>query len=594
MHDTNNSAEAVRTPVGVWTGEVHRDGETDHWTLSFATDGTVALRTPVSVGTGVWSTGEPDRFSYEFTETFTAASGQSGHVRIRVEARLEGARYHGSADAEVYGADGALVHTTSAEFTGDRVRDEPAAWHDVVSLATPVRGRTLYPGDEGFEETISGWLLTVEHRPAAVVIAHDGDDVASAVRFAARTGRPVAVQSTGHGKSVPSDGAVFIVTRELRELSVDPDSRTARIGAGLQWDTVVEAAAEHGLGPLNGSSELVGVMGYLTGGGLPLTCRTYGFAADYVRSLDLVTADGRLRTVSPTQEPDLFWAVRGGKSNFGVVVAAEIELLPLRTVYAGELYYPGEDPEHAAHVVSSYLAWLKEQPDEMSATMALLRFPDAPQLPDEFRGRSHVQFRLVHTGDVAEGARLIEPLRALGPEKDTCGALPYSKITEIYHDPKFPVMAHLRSALLRELDDEAVKELVSFIDPAVPGDGPFPNIELRYLGGALDRAPRHPHAASTQGAAFHLWTRLPAPAEQADAARKTIDEVLERLRHWDTGAMLPGFLFDYDSAPERVRLAYTEANYRRLAELKAEYDPNDLFRVNHHIPPSRGGEPTRS
>jgi FAD/FMN-containing dehydrogenase len=459
---------------------------------------------------------------------------------------------------------------------------------DLASLRELVRGRTLYPGDEGFAEACSGWLLTVEHRPAVVVIAAGADDVAAAVRFAAEVGLPVAVQSTGHGKSVPADGAVFINTGELRELSVDAWACTARIGAGLRWGEVLAAAAGHGLAPLCGSSPQVGVMGYLTGGGLPLACRMYGFAADHVRSLDVVTADGRLRTVSPDREPDLFWAARGGKSNFGVVVAAEIELLPLRTIYGGELWYPGEDPEHAAHVLGSYLTWAQEQPDEMSSSVTLMRLPDAPQLPDEFRGRSFLQIRVVHTGSEERGARLVEPLRALGPEKDTCADLPYTHITEIYQDPKNPVSVHLRSALLHELDEQAVRELVSFIDPSNRG-GPFPGIELRHLGGALNRPPGRPHAVSTQGAAFHLWLRMPAPAERAEAARTAADEMLERLRPWDTGAMLPGFLSDHDSAPERVRHAYAEASYQRLITLKATYDPNQLFRINHNIPPSGHG-----
>ncbi|MEV7678921.1 FAD-binding oxidoreductase [Streptomyces sp. NPDC088341] len=590
MLETNSAADAVRTPVGVWTGRAHHGAGADPaFTISFAPDGTVALRTPASVGTGVWSAGEPGRFSYELTEIFTPAAGRTDRVRIQVEAHLDGG-YRGTGTAETYTSDGVPVDiTASAEFTGDRLADGPAAWHDVISLGARIRGRTLYPGDEGYEEAGSGWLLTVRHRPAVVVVAADADDVAAAVRFAAEAGRPVAVQSTGHGKSVPSDGAVFIATRELRELSVDPGESTARIGAGLRWGAVVAAAAEHGLAPLCGSSAQVGVMGYLTGGGLPLACRTYGFAADYVRSLDVVTADGLLRTVSPDQEPDLFWAVRGGKSNFGVVVAAEIELLPLRTVYGGELSYAGEDSRHAAKVFGAYLAWLKEQPDEMSSSVSLLRFPDLPQMPDDVRGRSLVQFRVVYTGDEEQGARLLEPLRALGPEKDTCRAMPYPEIDEIYPDPKNPVMAHMRGALLHELDDEAVKELVSFIDPSAPG-GPFPGLEIRHLGGALDRSPGRPHAASTQGAAFSVWTRMPAPPERADAVREISDGVLERLRKWDTGAVLPGFLFDHDSTPERVRRAYTEADYRRLAQLKAEYDPNRLFRINHTILPAGDGE----
>jgi FAD/FMN-containing dehydrogenase len=585
MPDATFAADPARTPVGVWTGAVHRDDDTTRCTLSIAPDGTLALRTPVSVGTGTWRATRAGRYSCEVTEIFTPAATRPGRVRVHAEARFAGTVLRATGTAEAYTADdGPARTTTPAEFTGERLSDGPAPWHDTVSVGAPVRGRTLHPGDDGFEEAASGWLLTVEHHPAAVVVAADAGDVAAAVRFAARTGRPVAVQSTGHGASVPADGAVFIATGQLRELSVDPAAATARIGAGLRWGEVVAAAAEHGLAPLCGSSGQVGVMGYLTGGGLPLTCRTYGFAADHVRSLDLVTADGRLRTVSPEREPDLFWAVRGGKSNFGVVVAAEIELLPLRTVYGGELYFAGEDPRHAAHVLGTYLAWLEEQPDGMSSSVSLVRFPDAPQLPDEVRGRSLVQFGVVHAGDAEEGARLLEPLRALGPHKDTCRPLPYREITGVHHDPVDPVMVHLRSALLHELDDEAVRELVSFIDPARPG-GPYPGIQIRHLGGALDRAPRRPHAASTQGAAFHLWLRMPAPREHADAARRAADEVLERLRPWDTGAMLPGFLFDHDTAPEQVGRAYTAADHRRLARLKAAYDPHRLFRVNHTIEP---------
>ncbi|NUR71968.1 MAG: FAD-binding oxidoreductase [Hamadaea sp.] len=452
-------------------------------------------------------------------------------------------------------------------------------------LDNDIRGRVLYPGDEGFADAVSGFLLTVTHRPAVVVLPADAGDVATAVRFAVDTGRPVAVQSTGHGKSVPADDAVLIATAGLRELTIDPGARTARIGAGLRWGEVAAAAAEHGLAPLMGSSPQVGVMGYLTGGGLPLTGRTFGFAADYVRSLDVVTADGVLRTVSPTEEPDLFWAARGGKSNFGCVVAAEIDLVPLRTVYGGELTFAGEDPAYAARVLGSYVEWTRRQPEEMSSSVTLLRFPDAPQLPAEFRGRSLIQVRVIYAGEQERGAELLTPLRELGPEKDTTAEVPYEEITEIYQDPKNPVLAHLRSALLRDLDDDAVRELVALIDPSSSG-GPFPGVEIRHLGGALDRAPRRAHAVSTQGAAFHLWSRMPAPPDRADAVRQVSDEVLARLAPWDTGAKLPGFLFDHDSAPELVRRAYTAENYRRLAELKAKYDPDQLFRINHNIPPA--------
>ncbi|GAA4227690.1 FAD-binding oxidoreductase [Actinomadura meridiana] len=590
MLEANSATEPVQTPVGVWTGSVTHDNQTDPYVISFAPDGTIALRTPVTVGVGTWAAGEPGRFTYELTETFTPVSGHAGEVRAHVDAHLKNNTTHtGTGSAKIYTPDGTLVHTTTAESAGERIADEPAPWHDLVSLGTPMRGRTLHRGDEGFEEAGSGWLLTVEHRPAAIVVAADADDVSAAVRFAAARKLPIAVESTGHGRSVPADGAVFIATEELRELSVDPQARTARIGAGLRWDEVISAAADHGLAPLCGSSEQVGVMGYLTGGGLPLTCRTHGFAADHVRSLDVVTADGSVRTVSPTQEHDLFWAVRGGGSNFGVVTSAEIDLVPLSSVYAGELCYAGEDPAQAALVVRSYLVWAKEQPDEMSSSVTLVRLPDVPEQPDEVRGRSLVQVHIVYTGDETHGARLVEPLRALAPETDTVAATPYRQITELHHDPKHPVRVHFRSALLDEPSDVAVKALVSFIDPASAPEGLFPGIELRHLGGALSRPPARPHAVDARDAAFLLWVRVPLPDGETAPARGLADDVLDRLRPWDTGALLPGFLFDHDSDPERVRRAYSESDHRRLTELKAEYDPHNLFRVNHNIRPVGDG-----
>ncbi|MGW8761793.1 FAD-binding oxidoreductase [Streptomyces sp. NPDC055815] len=585
MPDANVPAGPARTPVGVWAGSVRHDDQTDPYVISFAPDGTIALRTSGTVGTGTWAAGEAGRFSYELTETFTPASGRAGRIEATVEAHLDGDAHRGTGTARISTPDGVPVHTTTAEFAGERVAREPAGWHGLVTLGTPVRGRVLFPGDEGFEEVVdSGWLLTVEHRPAAVVIAADAEDVAAAVRFAAAAGRPVAVESTGHGRSVPADGAVFVSTRELRGLSVDPRAATARIGAGLTWGEVLDATAGHGLAPLSGSSADVGAVGFLTGGGLPLACRTYGFAADRVRSLELVTADGRVRAVSPAQDPDLFWAVRGGRSNFGVVTAAEIDLVPLRDVYAGELYYPGEDPAHAAHVVRSYLAWAKDQPDEMSSSLTLVRFLDLPKVPEEYRGRSFVLVHVLCTAGEGLGERLVAPLRALAPERDNCATMPYARVTELHHDPKQPVRVHFRSALLDELDDTAAETLVSFIDPALPG-GPYPNIELRHLGGALSRPPRRAHAVGSRTAAFHLWTRIPAPAETADEARRLSDEVLARLRPWDTGELLPGFLFDHDAGPERVRRAYAEPDHRRLTGLKARYDPQNLFRINHNIPP---------
>ena len=453
--------------------------------------------------------------------------------------------------------------------------------HGMV-LRTATRGRTIFPGDEDYDAERTGWNLTVDHHPAAIVLAEEAGDVAEAVRFAAEADLPVAVQSTGHGASVPADGAVYINTRKLTGLSVAPEHKTARIEAGLRWGQVLQATGEHGLAALSGSSDHVGVMGYLTGGGLPVVARTFGFAANTVRSMDVVTADGRLRTVSPQSEPDLFWAIRGGKSNFGIVVAAELDLLALPGIYGGSLSFGGANAER---VLRGYLAWTRDQPEEMTSSIILVRFPDIPQMADAVRGRSFANIRIAYAGDSAAGSELVAPLRALHPEKDEVGELPYHRIGEIYHDPFRPTPAYCRTGLLRELDDSAVDQLIDVVGPG--RNVPFGGVELRHLGGALHRPMRRDAAVDTRGAAFHLFTSMPAPlaTNEVDQVNATQAELLRALAPWHTGMLLPGFMFTLDTEPGDIRRAYSDAAFQRLVAVKSAYDPQNLFRVNHNIPP---------
>ena len=450
----------------------------------------------------------------------------------------------------------------------------------LAELRSTHQGQIRQAGDEGYDEVRAGWNLTVEHHPEVVAVPENAEDVAASVRFAAAEGMPIAVHRTGHGSGAPAEGGLLINTRALRELSIDPNARTARIGAGLTWADVVPAAAEHELAPLCGSSDHVGVMGYLTGGGLPVLGRTFGFAVNHVRELDLVTADGTLRTLSPTADPELFWAVRGGKGNFGVVTAATIDLVPQARLHGGSLTFAGADAER---VLRTYFAWVTEQPDEMSSSAILVRYPDFPQVPEAIRGKFSLNIRIAFTGSEEDGARLTEPLRALGPEEDTVGEMPYTRIAEIYQDPTHATPANVRTALLSEFDDEAIAAYLAAVGPGVKL--PFGGVELRHLGGALSRPPMAPSAVGRVSAQFHLFMSNPAPADKAAPVRAEQQRVLDALKRWDTGALLPGFLFGQDADPAVVRRAYTEADYEQLTVLKAKHDPLNLFRHNHNIPP---------
>ncbi len=214
---------------------------------------------------------------------------------------------------------------------------------DAAPLVATVAGSVLLPGDAGYDDERAVWNLNHELRPAVIVVPESAADVQAAVTFAARQHRPVLVKTTGHQIVGQADGAVVIATHRMNDITIDTIERSARVGAGVLWSDVIAKTTKAGLAPLNGSNPSVGVSGYTLGGGLsPTLSRSHGYAADHVRSLDVVTADGELRHVDAESEPDLFWALRGGKGNFAVVTALEFDLFPVSRLYGGAIYFPGE------------------------------------------------------------------------------------------------------------------------------------------------------------------------------------------------------------------------------------------------------------
>ncbi|MCX5211050.1 FAD-binding oxidoreductase [Kitasatospora sp. NBC_00240] len=452
-------------------------------------------------------------------------------------------------------------------------------------LARAVRGAVLSPGDEGFTTECAGFNLVAAHRPALVVVAEGAADVRAAVRFAARHDLPVTVRSTGHGISAPADGGLLISVRRMDGVAVDPIARLARVEAGTPWHKVIRSAAAHGLAPLNGSSHLVGAVGYTLGGGLGLLARKYGYAADHVTRLEVVGADGDLRVVTRDQNASLFWALRGGKGNFGVVTAMEFELVPVTRLYGGGLFYDGED---SGDVLHTWRAWTRDLPEEMTSSVALLRLPDLPVVPALLRGRLVAHVRIAFQGSAAEGEQLIRPLRTVAPPVlDTVGDMPYTAVQEIHRDPTHPLPYHERSIVLRELDHQAVTRLLALAGPG-SGCGEL-MVELRHLGGALGRPPAVPNAVGNRDGAFTLSTLTPAVPADPAAAEVADSEVLDGLAPWGTGGRYLNFLGGpATTGADQVRACYDTETYRRLADLKAVYDPRNLFRFNHNIVPGEG------
>ncbi len=457
------------------------------------------------------------------------------------------------------------------------------SWPDAVAgLAAAVEGAVALPGERGYEVAADLFNTVTTQRPAVVVGARSAADVAAAVRFAAARSLPVAVQSTGHGLAAPADDAVLVSTRELRGVRVDAAAGTARVEAGVRSGELVAAAAAAGLAPLNGASPVVGTVGYTLGGGLGPLGRRYGYAADHVRELEVVTAAGEIVTAGPERHPDLFWASRGGKGNFGVVTALVTDLVPVTRLYGGGIFFPGEA---AADLLAAYREWTSSVPDEMGSSVALLRLPPFEQIPEPLRGKFVVHLRIAYTGSAADGERLVRPLREVAPALvDDVGEMPYTDVARIHQDPTDPAPVADRSGLLRTLEPETIEVLLDRVGPAA--DAPVTVVELRHLGGALAGPPARPSAVGHRDAAFSLFTAGMAVPDAAAAVRACQADLLAALAPWRVGGPFVCFLGRDDTDPREVAAAYEPADHRRLREIKAAYDPANLFRVNHNIPPA--------
>ncbi|MFD0683859.1 FAD-binding oxidoreductase [Actinomadura fibrosa] len=448
------------------------------------------------------------------------------------------------------------------------------------ALGAKVEGPVFEPGDEGYDEERTGFQTADPHRPSVIVGAIGAEDVRAAVEYAAGHGLPVAVQNTGHGLPLAADGGLLISTRRMAGLRVDAAARSARIEAGVRWAQVVPEAASHGLAPLSGSSPGVGAVSYTLGGGVGLMSRRYGYAADHVRSIDVVTADARLRHVTPDGDPDLFWALLGGRANFGVVTSLEIGLLPVTRLYGGGLYF---DADLVPAALEAWRTWTTTVPDTMTSSIALMPVPDVPAFPEPLRGRHVAHVRIAHLGDAAEGERLIAPLRAVGPRLiDTVADMPYTESATIHNEPPIPMAYRATNVTLDELDTDTVTGLLDLAGPGAPDRA---IVEIRQLGGAMAEAPAVPSAVRRRpGHLVGLLSKL-GPDVQDEPVRALHDRFGDLLAERETGRIL-NFLFGADATPERVRASYDPAAYRRLAELKAVHDPSGLFRLNHTIPPA--------
>ena len=436
-------------------------------------------------------------------------------------------------------------------------------------LARQVAG-AVYDGAEpaGVAEA-AGFNTAVTHRPAVVVAARAAADVASAVRFAHDEGLAVAVQATGHGAAAVGDDTLLVSTQGMQGVQVDPVARVARVQAGVRWRAVIDAAVPHGLAPLSGSSSGVGVVGYTLGGGMGHLARRNGFAADHVRSVELVTAGGETRTVTAESDPELFWAVRGGQSRFGIVTGLEFGLVPVPAFFGGAMLYTGSAVEDVLH---AWAAWAPTMPEEVTTSVALLRLPTIEAVPPPLRGVVSLAVRFGFTGSPDQGEALLAPLhRVAVPVLDSVGPMSYAAVDSIHMDPPEPLPAVTRGGLLHSMPTELVDTLLTVAGPSV--DVPLVAAELRLMGGALGRPAPVPNAVAGRDGAFSLSVVAPAPPPLVETAHLVTSGVVGALAPWATGTSLVTFAGHGDDPAS----AWTPGVLERLRRVKQSVDPHDVF-----------------
>jgi hypothetical protein len=445
-------------------------------------------------------------------------------------------------------------------------------------LAVDLDGVLVRPGDPGWDDARRAWHLDVDQHPAAVAQVRSARDVVAVVDAARSAGLRVAAQSTGHNCAPLGDltGTVLVRTGAMRGVLVDPVRRVARVEAGAWWFDVTQAAAEHGLAALAGSSRDVGVAGYALGGGISWLARSHGLATNSVVALEVVTADGRHRRVDAEHDPDLFWAMRGGGGSFAVVTALEIRLFALTHVYAGVLFFP---VERGAEVLQAWRAWLPGVPETVTSVGRILKFPPLPDLPPHLSGRSYVVVEACCQLPAEDADAVLAPLRALGPELDTFRPTPMTELSLLHMDPDGPVPGAGDGMLLRGVDAGLVEAFVGVAEATGPA---LLSLELRHLGGALGRPAPGGGALDRIDADLALFAVgiTPTP-EVAVLVSRAIDAVQAAMAPWSTGGCYLNFA-ERDRTGDEL---FGPATHARLRAVKRAYDPTDLVRSNHPVAP---------
>jgi hypothetical protein len=450
------------------------------------------------------------------------------------------------------------------------------------SFKSGFEGVALMPGDVGYEQTRALWNGWFDKRPALIARCRTTDDVVAAVGFARESGLPLAIRSGGHslaGLSSCDDGIMLDLSL-MREVVVDAEARTARVQAGATWADFDAATQAHGLASTGGLISHTGVAGLTLGGGIGWLMRKFGLAADNLIGADLVTASGEIVRAGSSEDPELLWGLRGGGGNFGVVTSFEFRLHPLGPVVGGLMGFP---LDRGREVLRRYRTWAAEAPDEFTTIAAVITAPPAPFIPPDLVGQKVVGLAGCWCGEAEAGQAALGPLREIGPTFDVFGPMPYPTLQGMLDEgAPHGIRSYTRSGYLADLSDGAID--VALEHGATMGS-PFSQLHLHHMGGAVARVGEDDTAFGNRrpAYAYNVNTMWMDPSE--DAMQETSNrEFSSALAPFSTGGVYVNFLGNEGEA--RIRAAYGDAKFQRLAELKRRFDPDNLFRLNQNIPPA--------
>ena len=453
-----------------------------------------------------------------------------------------------------------------------------AAPADLTALASALRGTVLRPGHAAYEEDRQVWNAAKQGAPMGIVRVADAGDIATTIGFACRNGIEIAVRSGGHSLAGHSTGddVIVIDLRDLRGLHIDLSQETVWAGAGLTAGDVTEALAAHGRAVPFGDTGSVGIAGLTLGGGIGWLARKYGLAIDSLLAAEIVTADGEVLVASESQHPDLFWALRGGGGNFGVVTRFQYRLSPVGEILGGALFLPP-----TRDVLRSVVPIADSAPEELTVISMLMPIPPVPFVPEQHHGKPSLVVMFVYAGDPADGQKAIAPfLEVAEPYGVAAMPMPYPGIYEFTKEGGERHPSTTRSLFMDVLTDASIEAILGALERAPD----MYMLQLRVFGGAMGRVPTDATAFAHRDASVQVT--IINPFTDPDRVEEVIEwnrSLYAALEPAATG-VYANFLEDEGEA--RVREAYPAGTYERLALVKRRYDPANIFHRNQNIRPA--------